>query len=113
MTEEYTELSPDEAEAVVSEFVDSLTEGRMVDALNLIATDAVLRDEAGREQRGIKAIAKSLLPYREPHAVAFEKMETAGTDVRVLFRGKKSRRFSGSFSVSRGRIRSLRLEAAD
>jgi hypothetical protein len=110
--EEYTDLSPEEAEAVVSEFVDSLTEGRMVDALNLLATDAVLHDAAGHEQRGIMAIAKSLLPYREPHAVDFEKMETAGTDVRVLFRGKKSRRFSGSFSVSGGRIRSVRFESA-
>jgi hypothetical protein len=112
MPEEYSELSPEEAKAIVSEFVDSLTEGRMVDALNLLATDAVLHDEAGVEQRGIGAIAKSLLPYREPHAVDFETMETAGNDVRVLFRGKKARRFSGSFSVSRGRIRSLRLEAA-
>ena len=112
VTEGYTDLSPDEAEAVVSEFVDSLSEGRMIDALNLIATDAVLQDESGHEQRGIRAIAKSLLPYREPHAVDLEKIETAGTDVRVLFRRKKSRTLRGSFSVSQGRISSLRLESS-
>jgi len=107
--ESHKDLSPEEAKAVVSEFVDSLSEGRMIDALDLIAMDAVLRDETGREQRGIRAIAKSLLPYREPHAVALETIETAGAEVRVLFRRKKSR-LRGSFSVSRGRIRSLRLD---
>jgi len=111
VTESYTDLSPEEAEAVVSEFVDSLSEGRMIDALNLIATDAVLHDESGNEVRGIRAIARSLLPYREPHAVALETIEMAGPDVRVLFQRKKSRRLRGLFSVSRGRIRSLRLEA--
>jgi hypothetical protein len=109
VTESYTDLSPEEAEAVVSEFVDSLSEGRMIDALDLIAMDAVLRDEAGNERRGIRAIAKSLLPFREPHAVALETIETAGNEVRVLFRREKSR-LRGSFSVSQGRIRSLRLE---
>jgi ketosteroid isomerase-like protein len=109
VTESYTDLSPEAAEAVVSEFVDSLSEGRMIDALDLIAMDAVLLDETGHERRGIRAIAKSLLPYREPHAVALETIETAGPEVRVLFRKKKSR-LRGSFSVSHGRIRSFRLE---
>jgi len=111
MSESDTKVSSKEAAALVRAFYESLARGRMVDALDLVATDAVLRDEAGNESRGIGAIARSLLPYREPDAIALEQIESAGSDVRVQFRTKKwARRYRGSISVDRGRIRSVRLE---
>ena len=110
MTEAYTDVSAKQAAALVRAFYESLSRGRMVDALNLVATDAVLRDEAGKESRGIGEIARSLLPYREQDAIAVEKVESEGPDVQVLYRTKKTRKYRSSISVDRGRIRSVRLE---
>src|SRR2546430_13822971 len=113
MSESDTKVSSKEAAALVRAFYESLARGQMVDALDLVATDAVLRDEAGNESRGIGAIARSLLPYREPDAIALEQIESAGSDVHVQFRTKKrARRYQGSIFVDRGRIRSLHLERA-
>ena len=104
-------MSPKEAAALVREFYNSLSRGHMVDALNLVATDAVLSDESWKESRGIGAIARTLLPYREPDEIALEQIDSDGPEVHVQFRTKKrARRYRGSISVDRGRIRSLRLE---
>jgi hypothetical protein len=106
-----TDVSRKEAAKLVSQFYDALSRGLMVDALNLVATDAVLRDESGSESRGIGAIARSLLPYREPGGIAVEQVEGEGPEVHVLYRtNKKPRRYRGSISVERGRIQSVRLE---
>jgi ketosteroid isomerase-like protein len=111
MSETDTKVSSKEAADLVSAFYESLARGRMVDALDLVATDAVMSDEAGNESRGIGAIARSLLPYREPDGIALERIESTGPDVHVQFRTKKrARRYRGSISVDRGRIRSVRLE---
>jgi len=111
MTETKKEVSPQKAAALVREFYDSLSRGRMVDALNLVATDAVFRDEAGKESRGISAVARSLLPYREPDGITVEKVESEGPDVHVLFRTKKKPRgYRSLISVDRGRIRSVSVE---
>lgn len=111
MTEGTVEVSAQEAAAIVREFYDALAGGRMVDALSLVATDAVLQDEKGDESRGIGAIARSLLPYRSPNGISLESVESITPDVSVLFRKAKSRRLRGHFSVDRGRIRSVRFEA--
>src|SRR5256886_17097302 len=103
MNESDTKVSSKEAAALVSAFYESLARGRMVDALDLVATDAVLRDEAGNESRGIGAIARSLLPYREPDAIALEQIESAGSGVDVQFRTKKrGRRGRGAALLGRG-----------
>lgn len=99
-----------EAKRIVRKFYDSLALGRMIDALDLLATDATLQDETGSESRGIRAIATRLLPYREAHAISLESLEGEGPDVSVVFRTKKRRQYRGSFSVDRGRIRSVRFE---
>jgi hypothetical protein len=112
MTEGTVEMPPQEAAAVVRKFYDSLAGGRMIEALDLVATDAVLQDEKGDESRGIRAIAASLLPYRKPHGISLESVESTTPDVSVLFRKAKSRRMRGHFSVDRGRIRSVRFETA-
>jgi len=110
MSESTVEMPPDEAAEIVRKFYESLAGGRMIDALDLVATDAILEDETGDESRGIRAIAASLLPYREPRAILLERIESAGPDVSVVFRTDKKRRYRGSISVDRGRIRAMRLE---
>jgi len=112
MNESTVEKSPREAAAIVREFYDSLARGRMIDALALVAPDATLRDESGGESRGIRAIATSLLPYRKPHGISLESIESTFPDVRVLFRKGKSRSLRGHFLVDHGRIRSVRFEPA-
>ncbi len=104
-------VPPLEADEVVRKFYEALSRGRMVDALDLFATDAVLQDAMGSESRGIRAITTALLEYRKPQAIALDRIESAGSDVRVDFRTKRSRRYRGLFSVDRGRIRSMRIEA--
>lgn len=105
-------MSPHEAVAIVRKFYDSLAGGRMIEALDLVATDAVLQNEKGDESRGIRAIAASLLPYRKPHSISLERVESTTPDVSVVFRKAKSPRLRGHFSVERGRIRSVRFETA-
>jgi len=95
---------------VVRKFFDSLARAQMVDALDLVATDAVLRDEKDHESRGIRAIATSLLPYRKPESITLDRIETAGSDVQAFFRNNRSQRRRGVFTVDGGRIRAIRLE---
>jgi len=97
---------------VVRKFFDSLTRAQMVDALDLVATDAVLRDEKDHESRGIRAIATSLLPYRKPESITLERLEPVGSDVEAFFRNNRSQLRRGVFTVDRGRIRAIRLERA-
>jgi len=110
MPETAVEMAPQEAAAIVRKFYESLAGGRMVDALDLVATDAILQDEEGDESRGIREIAASLLPYRKPHGISLESIESTTPDVRVVFRKARSGRLRGHFSVDRGRIQSVRFE---
>ncbi len=87
-----TQLSPKEAAHVVREYYDSLSQGRVVDALNLFSTDATLTDEAGKESR------------------ALDRLEDRGREVLALYHTGGARRYRGVFSVDRGRIRALRVE---
>ncbi|HEX9340568.1 MAG TPA: nuclear transport factor 2 family protein [Thermoplasmata archaeon] len=105
-----TQLSPKEAAHVVREYYDSLSQGRVVDALNLFTTDATLTDEAGKESKGIREIAASLLEYRTPNTVSLDRLEERGHEVLALYHAGRARRYRGVFSVDRGRIRSLRVE---
>ena len=105
-----TQLPPKEAAHVVREYYDSLSEGRVVDALNLFSTDAVLTDDAGKESKGIREIAASLLEYRKPSSVSLEALEDRGHEVLALYRTGRARRYRGVFCVDRGRIRSVRVE---
>ena len=100
---------PAEAARVVRRFLESLGEGRLVDALDLFSTDAVLIDDGGHAAKGIRAIAASLLGYRTPRRLDVERIETRGPDVEVAFRREGSGAYRASFSVHKGRIRSARV----
>ncbi|HYS99113.1 MAG TPA: hypothetical protein VEO20_00435 [Thermoplasmata archaeon] len=105
-----TPLPPREAAHVVRDYYDSLSHGRMIDALNLFATDAVVTDEKGKESKGITAIAASLLEYRKPNALSLDVVEDRGGDVTALFHKDRNHRYRGTFSIDHGRIRSVRVE---
>jgi hypothetical protein len=90
-------------EEVVRRFYGFLARGQLVDALDLFTTDARLREGTKRESSGIRAIAASLLPYREPQEISVERVEADGPEVRAVVRSKKGRSI-GRFSVAGGRI---------
>jgi hypothetical protein len=110
MSERKVVSPPPSGSQVVRKFFDSLTRAQMVDALDLVATDAVLKDEKDHESRGIRAIASSLLPYRKAELIELDRIEPAGSDVRAFYHTKRSQRRRGLFTVDRGRIRAIRLE---
>ena len=110
MPKKPVEMSPKDAAAIVRKFYNSLAGGKVIDALDLVALDASLRDEKGEESHGIRAIAQSLLPYRKPHGISLESIESTAPDVDVVFRKAKSRRLHCHFSVNGGRIRSVLFE---
>ncbi len=78
MSESDTKVASKEAAALVRAFYESLARGRMVDALDLVATDAVLRDEAGNESRGIGAIARSSSERRNGHGATEARFQWIG-----------------------------------
>src|SRR5947209_16715507 len=78
-------------EEVVRRFYEFLARGQLVDALDLFTTHARLREGSKRESSGIRAIAASLLPYREPQEISVEQVEADGSDVRAVVRSKKGR----------------------
>jgi hypothetical protein len=95
---------------LVRRYFDGLREGRTVDALDVFATDAILRDERGVEHRGIRAIAASFTRLRRP--VRIDLLDLRGDEGRVTAivetRGSgppvRSRQV---FEVRDGRVRSL------
>ncbi len=103
------ELPSQDAEQVVRRFYKALEQGRMVEALDLFAPGAVIRDAEGQESSGIREIATSLLPYRTAHRIFLERIERQGPEVRATVRTAKHR-FLSVFAVNRGRIRSLQME---
>src|SRR2546428_13558239 len=90
-------------EEVVRRFYEFLARGQLVDALDLFTTDARLREGSKRESSGIRAIAASLLPYREPQEISAEQVEADGPQVRAVGRSQNGRS-GGRFSGAGGRI---------
>ena len=104
------------AEELVGRYLEALRRGRVVDALDVFATDAVVRDERGIEHRGIREIAASFVKLRRPKKVELVALDRAGdTTVAIVdIRGDENtapERFRETFEVREGRVRTLTLEA--
>jgi ketosteroid isomerase-like protein len=100
---------------IVRHYFDGLRQGRTVDALDVFATDAVLRDEGGVEHRGIREIVAALGRERHPVSVDLLSLHQEGDRVTALVeiraRGARSpTRSRQVFEIHGGRIRSLRRE---
>jgi hypothetical protein len=105
-TEASVPLPPEE---VVRRFYGFLARGQLVDALDLFTTDARFREGSKRESAGIRAIAASLLAYREPQEISVESVDADGPEVRAVVRSKKGRSV-GRFSIARGRIQTAQIQ---
>lgn len=80
--------------------------------LDVFAPDALVRDAKGRSSRGIRDIARSFAPYREPTWVDIEDIRRDGETVTAIVRVKdpkngRVRRRKDSFRLKRGRVASL------
>ncbi len=99
-------------EAVVRHYLTALGSGRILDALNAFSMDARMRDQAGRERRGIREIAAAFASQDRPVQVDIVDLEDEGeavsVRVRMTFpRSLESRVYRTVFRVNRDRINSL------
>jgi hypothetical protein len=108
MLEQVSSQTPSDDEIVLG-FFESLKDGRVVDALNVFATDALLRDDQGRDHRGIKEIAASFANRRKPSDIFVEDIKHQGDRVVALVRLKGGKRCLHSFHLKNGRVHSLRV----
>ncbi len=102
-------------EQVVRTYLTALKNGRVLDALNTFSLDARLRDEAGRERRGIREIAQAFASRERPVRVDIEDLENEGEAVAVRLRmtfsrSQEPRVYRSVFRISRNRIKSLVMD---
>ncbi len=102
-------------ERVVRTYLTALNNGQTLDALNAFSLDARFRDEAGRERRGIREIARAFATRERPLQVDIEDLENDGESVAVRLRmtypgGQRKREYRSVFRISRNRIRSLVID---
>lgn len=113
-TAEALVLSPED---LAHRFLQSLQNGRLVDALDTLAPDAVVSDGEGPDRHGLREIAASLLPYRTPDRLIVEGIEATGGTVRARVRvvpgpRKSGRRYNARIDVRAGRIRAVDFQSA-
>lgn len=112
MSEPVAEYADDPEEAVVRQYLTALSNGRVLDALNAFSLDASLRDETGRERRGIREIAAAFARGDRPIKVEIEELTREGDAVavqaRMAFPGSSSpKTYRSVFRVRRDRIESV------
>lgn len=110
-----TPLERGSDEVLVRHYLTALNNGRFLDALSAFSMDARLRDEMGRERRGIREIAASFARREEPVRVEIEDLQHEGDAVAVRVRMTSSANpapkvYRSVFQVSRDRINSLVIE---
>lgn len=113
-TAEALVLSPED---LAHRFLQSLQNGKLVDALDTLAPDAVVSDGEGPDRHGLREIATSLLPYRTPDRLVVEGIRATGGTVNARVRvspgpGKRSRRYNARIDVRAGRIRAVDFQPA-
>jgi ketosteroid isomerase-like protein len=102
-------------EALVRSYLAALNNGESIEALNAFATDALYRDESGREQRGIREIVAAFVRRQKPLSVEIEELQRDGDAVSVRMRmtypAKDAPRvYRSVFRVQGDRIRSLVID---
>lgn len=98
--------------AVVRHYLTALGNGEVLDALSTFSMDAKMRDERGRERRGIREIAAAFASRDLPVTVDVEELAQEGEAVAVRMRMTfpemaESREYRSVFRVNRDRIRSV------
>ncbi len=105
----------DKEETIVRQYLAALDRDAVLDAINAFSLDARMRDEAGRERRGIREIAAAFAIREHPVKVDIEELEKEGEEVAVRVRmtfpeAREPRVYRSVFHVSRDRIRSLVID---
>lgn len=103
-------------QAVVRHYLTALGNGQVLDALNTFSMDAKMRDERGRERRGIREIAAAFANHELPVTVDVEELAQEGEAVAVRVRmtfpeTDEPRVYRSVFRVNRDRIRSVVTDA--
>ena len=96
----------------VRKFLDALGSGRVLDALDTFAIDAVVRDANGNEHRRMREIAK-FVNRLAPQPLQIENIQEDRDTVTAIVRsgaGGKGRRMRHTYTVGGGRLQSLRIE---
>jgi hypothetical protein len=111
------QLYTQDPEIVARRFFDSLRAGRLVDALEMLAPDAVVSDGLGPDRHGLREITASLIPYRTPCRFEADRIETHGATVSAFVRipgelGKATRKYQARVHVRAGRICEVRFRLA-
>lgn len=115
MMDQGTERTP---ERLVRQYFDGLRRGRAVDALDVFATGAVLRDEDGTVHRGIREIAATFARMRRPRLVEILGLTRQDEKVIAIVEFPKTatqarRRLREDFRIAHGRVESLTVVTAD
>lgn len=100
-------------EETVRRFLDALTSGRVLDALDAFAMDAVIRDARGNEHKGIREIVEfvnrlRLGSFRAEDIVKERDTVTATVRSRA---GGREERVRHTYTLGDGRVRSLKIDA--
>ena len=100
------------AERLVRQYFEALRHGRIVDALDVFATDAVFQDANGDVHRGIRAIAASFAHTREPLHLDIVALSRNGDRVTAMVEirgteGGRPLRYRDVFHIDGKRVRSL------
>ena len=110
---ESTAVEPEVAARLMRQYHEGRRRGRVVDVLDVFATDAVLEDERGRLHRGIKEIAATFARERKPVPLEVLSVHPDGAGMTATVRvskAKDARTLRETFGFARGRVRSLRIE---
>lgn len=103
-------------EDLVRHYLAALSRGEIIEVLDAFSMDASMRDELGRERRGIREIAKAFASQVRPSRVEVEALERTGDAVAARVRmdfptGHETQVYRTVFRVRRNRIHSLVIDA--
>ena len=100
-------------EETVRRFLDALASGRVLDALDAFAMDAVIQDARGKEHRGIREIVEFVnrLPPGSLRAEDIVKERDTVTATVRSQAGGREERVRHTYTFGGGRVRSLRIDA--
>ena len=101
-------------EETVRRLLDALASGRVLDALDTFAMDAVIQDARGEEYRGIREIVEFVNRLR-PGSMRAEDIVKERDTVTATVRsraGGREERARHTYTLGGGRVRSLRIDAA-
>jgi len=100
-------------EETVRRLLDALASGRVLDALDTFAMDAVIQDARGEEYRGIREIVEFVNRLR-PGSLRAEDIVKERDTVTATVRsrtGGREERARHTYTLGGGRVRSLRIDA--